>query len=129
MFISNATYSFTIGTSSGNHFPFLLKIEEEMVKQENLTIIDYYFSSGILVGYQSWDIRAGNFGDIPIIVRRTTVFNDVDDKYWKFEKKQWFFPNEIQALELNFSWGYGVTYYATIETAAGNEYYVIETAE
>lgn len=115
-------YNFTIETSRGNHFPFILKVEEDLVQQENLTIKDLYFN----IWPPDWDrdlgIAINNYGNTPAIVTQVTAFNDVDDKYWKFEMKQWFFPGDSGSFIVSINWREEVTYYVSVETATGNIY-------
>jgi len=125
-FINGSHYNFTIGTSSGNHFSFTIRVDEESIKPENLTIIDCNFGhlpqSGIPGEYFYVGLRVRNFGDTPVIVTKVKIDGIT------FDKKEWIFPHTLDSVIIDYRWRVG-NYVIQIETAAGNIYHIIATAE
>lgn len=125
IFENGKNHNFTIGTSSGNRFSFIIEVDEESIKPENLTIIDYNFGhlpqSG-LDEYRYVGVRVRNFGDTPVIVTKV----EIDEI--AFNKKQWVNPHTLDAIMVDYEWRVG-DYVIHIETAAGNTYDIPATAE
>lgn len=116
------SYNFTIETSGGNHYAFSFKVEENLVKPENLSIRTLYFNL-----WPDWsrDIGVGidNYGSTPAIITHATVIRDTDDKYWEFEVNRWFFPGEYDSFILDIGWNENVSYYVRINTIGGSMFY------
>jgi len=126
IFENGKTHNFTIGTSSGNNFSFIIKIDDESIKLENLTIKDWHFGilpqSGVPGGYRYISVRVKNPGDTPVIITK------VDVNGTTFYKEQWINPHTLNAIMVDYEWRVG-TYHIYIETAAGSTYIITATAE
>jgi hypothetical protein len=123
VFECGKSYNFTIGTSSGNRFPLIIRVDEESVKPENLTIIDWHFGKWPpLSGKGIISVRVKNLGETTAIVTRVEVNGTI------FNKKMWVPAQTRHAVIVDYGWRVG-TYLIHIETAAGNTYEITATAE
>lgn len=122
VFGGGASYNFTVGTASGNHYSFVLKCDEASIKPENLTIIEGDFVPGpdmhITVHYR-------NSGERPFIV--TGVYLDGVQRAATFTD-YWTWPGGEDAVIIWYIWKSEETYTITIKTAVGNTYETTMTA-
>ncbi len=112
-------YNLTIGTASGNSFPFIMSVEDESVKPENLTFVDYDFG-WLPSDYRYIALRFKNLGETPAIVTRVRVGAET------FDMREWLSANTLNAIILDYYWG-GGTYIIQVETAVGNKHEIIAT--
>jgi hypothetical protein len=108
----NYCYNFTLGTASGNWFPFLIKVDEAHIKTENLTVLEWGFRE-FPIGEYYIGVRVKN-GPTYTVVRRAEVNGTV------FNPNQWIYPNSQTSIIIDHWWSPVKTYHIIIETFAGN---------
>ena len=116
----NATYNFTVDTTSGSHYYFPIKCDQTNIHPENLTILDCEFLHWPPPDYIG--IRLQNDGHTPVIIKEVLVDGEV------FEKNQWMFPNTLNAIVIFYSWK-NQTYTILIKTTVGNTYEIISAPQ
>jgi len=120
-------YNLTIVTSRKNHYSFLLNLNENNTKNENVKITNcdfYHWPPG------SFDTKIGvrvtNLGASDVIIKKAEingVLFDISPRIWLDVS------NSEDSFEVAFPWVEGLNYTIAIETVAGNKYETIATAD
>jgi len=119
----NATYNFTVDTTSGSHYYFPIKCDQTNIHPENLTIMGYEFAPGTFPHDPPFiGVRYKNYGATPIIITAFYLNNT------KYEMLQWTWPNVIDYASIDYGWKSQKTYIIHIETIVGNVYEIVATA-
>jgi len=124
VFNEGMSYNFTVGTTSGNRYSFVVKCNEASVKPENLTITDFLFIPGsypydpplIAVLYK-------NNGHRPVVIRKMYLDGMVHNV------TSWVLPSREDYIMIDYGWRPGETYTIRLVTVIGNTYSITKTAE
>jgi len=133
-FVKGVSYNFTVGTTSGSHYSFILKCDDASVSPENLTIINWDF-----VPYAGQDFpayigfRYRNYGRTPIIITSVELNGSPASTNLPLPQWTWHYSrgggtDPLDSVIIDYDWKPGKTYIIDIRTAVGNTYRIVDTA-
>lgn len=126
-FENDRDYNLTLVTSRKNRFNFMLTVDEDNTKIENVTITGCYFyhrpplSKNKVVG-----IQVESLGSTDVIIKKAWI----DGASFNVSPRLWLHKfHSSDGIEISFPWKRGSTYTVTVETVAGSTYEIRATAD
>jgi len=129
-FESGQTYNLTISTVSGKHYSFLLEVNVDNTKSEDVAIAGCYFYTWPIMGpypekpYVGIEVKDVSATDL--IVKKVWI----NDTLYELNPYLWLVSyHTTRGIEILYEWKTGLNYTVTIETAAGSTATVTATAD
>jgi len=126
-FESNRDYNLTLVTSRKNRFNFMLTVDEDNTKIENVTITGcYFYHWPPLSGNKVVGIEVKSLGSTDVIIKRVWI----DGASFIISPPLWLDKfHDSGDIEMSFPWERGLTYTVSVETMAGGVYGIRATAD
>jgi len=129
-----SSYNFTVGTTSGKRYSYLIQCDEASASPENLTIDSWDFVPGFGSDWPEYiGFRYRNNGNTPIII--TNVALNGQPANTNLPLPQWTWPGfppgrrgPLDSVMIYCDWRVGQTYLIEFETIVGNRYQLRLTA-
>lgn len=127
VFVEQAYYNFTVGTTSGNHYTLIVKCDNTSASPENLTVLNWDFVPSFGSDYPAYiGFRYRNYGSMPIII--TSVYLNGAPADTNLPLPQWTWSSQPGATIIDYDWLNGQTCDIIFTTAVGNTYELLLTA-